>query len=186
MQIEQYLILFGLLILHASYTLFRVKNRIHCELIRKDGTSVQGWATYTMQRIALDNGWYYLDTDRIVHELWDKGWPFIAFPTRGDKLYFRFNSDRPLDPKTFTNSWPTPDARKMLDKSDDIQAEKEGNRRAVGGNKGALLQQYMPIILLVIALAVGFSIYNQSLLMGKVDQIGALYNAMMEQIGRLK
>lgn len=88
----------------------------------------------------------------------------------------------PLDPKTFNNSYETPEMRKQLNMEEDVRALHEGNRKAQGTAKGGALSGWMPIIVLCGFLILGYLTYSN---MKKADQLGYAMNVIQTQLGKL-
>jgi len=185
--IETYLILLLFCALYASYVLHKVKTKIYYHLVREDDSVKEGWVGFIQQKIMLDLGkgrqaWFFVEPQRIVNRILDKGFPFLFFPTRVPQLYFSYTSERPIDMRSFENQWPTPEARPLLDKTDDIQAYHEGNKRALGTAKPTLIQQYAPLLTVVGFIIIGYVLW---IITGKLDQYGAQFNYIEGLLGQI-
>lgn len=167
---------------YAAYSARSLKDRILCTVNRRDRTKIVRWAKQNQARIAIDGGWYDVDPACTVLRLWDSGihWFFPVWIRCSD---YRHDSSKPLNPDTFDNQY-TPEARKQLDKTDDIRALEQGNQQALtakGGRQG-MLQQYLPLIVLVGFLIVGWLLWQQR---ATSDKLGFAMNVIQEQLGRL-
>ncbi len=169
-------------IVFASYSARSLKNKILCTVNRADRTKIVKWAKIDQQRIDIEGGWYVVEPDRTVLRLWDSGihWFFPVWVRCSD---YRHGSARALDPNTFDNSYSA-EARKELDTSDSIRAWSEGNRRALTGGIGkkGMLERYLPIIMIVGFLIVGYLVYN---LQNHVNMLGVGQNTLEVQMGQI-
>lgn len=160
------------------YSVYSVRDKIWCTFRRIDKTKISRWARMGQSRIEFDGGWYQVEPGRVTLAIkWN------PLPAWVRTLDFRHDSSRALDPDTFDNQY-TPEARKQLDKTDDIRALEQGNQSALTakGGKQGMLQQYLPLIVLIGFLAVGFLVYRQQ---AQVDKLGFAINFVQEQLGKL-
>ena len=171
--------LYGIIIITAlsivrSYSL---KDKIYCTYRRRDKTKIHKWAkAVNGYRIQFENGWYYVNIRRCVLEF---KWVGIL-PIWIRTLDFRFDSTQALDPETFNNNWETPEARKALNKEEDIKALDTGTKKSLSpGKGGALGSGWMPYIIVGGFVVVGWFLYQ---LMGKVDALGFAVNVLQQMM----
>lgn len=173
------LVVLGLTVVYAGYSAHMLKDRIYCTFRRKDKTRIEKWAKANQSRIDFDNGWYYLNPRRTTLTLVTKGIHAII-PIWARCLDFRHDSSQALDPDTFTNAWESPEARKALNKEEDIRAYQQGNLQAIQGKqKKGMLEQFMPLLVVVGFLIVGYMVWT---LTKKTDQLGLGLNVLQQMM----
>lgn len=185
MQVSPYMVLVIMVLfiaVYASYSARNLKDKILCTINRRDRTKIVAWAKQTQARIAIDGGWYDVDPSCTVLRLWDSGIHYF-FPTWIRCSDYRHDSSKPLNPDTFDNQY-TPEARKQLDITDGVRGFEQGNREALTakGIKQGILQQYLPLIVLVGFLIVGWLLWQQR---SQTDRLGFAINVVQEQLGQL-
>ena len=162
----------------SSYSARDKKGKILCSFTRRDRTKILKWVKISQARVEFDGGWYHVEPSRTVQRLWESGIHFII-PIWVRCSDYRFDSSRPLNPDTFDNQF-TPEERKQLDKSDDIRALQQGNQQSLNAKSGkqGILQQYLPIIVLVGFILCGWMLWQQQ---KKIDLVGYSINVVQEQ-----
>ena len=168
-----------LLIFFQTYSVLDANKKIWCVFRRVDKTKIAKWAKSTQARIEFDGGWYQIEGRRITTMI-----KWLPLPTVVKSLDFTYGSTLALDPDTFDTSM-SPEARKQLDKTDDIRALEGGNNQALKGASTVKLgafQQYMPIVMLVGFLVVGWMLYQT---WQKIDLLGFSVNVVQEQLGKV-
>lgn len=171
-----YFLLF--LMAYHFYSVYSVRNKIWCSFRRADRTKVEKWAKENQARIDFDGGWYHVEPSRTVLML---KWNPLPMWVRA--LDFRHDSARALHPDTFDNAF-TPEARKQLDKTDDIKALEIGNNQALAGGKQkkGLLESFMPIIVIGGFLIVAWFLWQQQ---HKIDMVGQATNIIEAQLAKI-
>lgn len=169
------------LIGYASYSAYKLKDQIWCSFRRRDRTKIEKFASQRQAKIDFDNGWYWVRPERTTLILWTKGIHQII-PIWVRSLDYRWDSSLPLDPQDFTNKWDSPEARKALDKTLDIQALQAGNTQALSGAKvkKSLLEAYMPIIVIIGFIGLGYLMWNQQEILGRGQ------NAIQGMLGQIQ
>jgi len=179
MNLQSILIIVLAILGYAVYSTHKLKNQVRCVFRRRDGTVIEKWAKAKSGRVDFDGGWYYLTPRRMSQEFYDKGIHQLL-PTWIRRADFRFDSPNALDPRDFNNGWETPEARKNLNKTEDVEALAKGNQSAmVGGKKQGMLSGWMPIIMIGAFCIIGYFIY---MLMGKIDQLGLAVNVLQKML----
>ena len=168
---------------YASYSAYKLKDQIFCTFRRKDNTLIEKFATNKQARIDFDNGWYDVEPQNIYTQLWTKGIHLIV-PTWIRRLDFRWDSSKSLNPRTFTNTWETPEAKKALDKTHAVSQLFAGNRSALAGRgKLSLLEKYQPYIVILGMVGIGYLIYSQG---ATLQMLVNGLASMQQAIGQLK
>ena len=94
------------------------------------------------------------------------------FPTKITAYEFRWNSPYPVDPNTGEPVMLSPDVEKALDQEGALR-DYAGSQQAALSSKGLKLggmEKFMPIILIVLAIAVGYLVYT-NFQAGKNDKV---------------
>lgn len=166
-------------ILYAIYNCHRAATRVYCSFTRRDKTESHKWAkAKNGERIEFDGGWYYVDMARIKLVALKSGFNML-FPTMVRKLDFRYNSSRPVDPQTGEADWETPEARKNLNKREDIEALERGSQAAMGRGKATAMGGWLPIILVVGMVALMYFMFQMR---GQIDNLGNAINVLQEMM----
>jgi len=181
MSIQQFMICivaFG--ILYAIYSCHRAKTKVYCTFTRRDKTVGYKWAkAKNGERIEFDSGWYYIITSRVKLKSLDVGFNMF-FPTMVRCLDFTYKSIWPIDHETGKADEETPEARKNLDKREDIEAFNLGSQKSYGKPKFGLLGGgWMPVILLVGMVACLYLIWQMQ---GQIDSVGQAMNVLQEMM----
>jgi len=183
MSIEQFLIcIVALGILYAMYTCHRAKTKVYCTFKRRDKTVAHKWAkAKNGERIEFDGGWYYIITSRVTLKSLDVGFNMF-FPTQVRCLDFTYKSIYPIDPETGEADAETPEARKNLDKREDIEAFNKGSQASYGKQKfGFAGGGWLPIISVVGIVACLYLIWQMQ---GQIDSVGQALNVLQEMMMR--
>jgi len=181
MSITQFLIFivaFG--VLYAIFSCHRAKTKVYCTFARRDKTVGHKWAkAKNGERIEFDNGWYYIITSRIKLKALDGGFNMF-FPTMVRCLDFTYKSIYPIDPETGKTDAETPEARKNLDKREDIEAFDIGSQKAFGKPKfGFASGGWLPIISVVGIVACLYLVWQMQ---GQIDAVGNALNVLQEMM----
>jgi len=166
-------------IAYAAYSAYSLKSKIWCSFRRVDRTKIEKFAKVTQKRIVFDGGYYIVRPERTTLILWTKG-IHQFFPIWVRSLDFRHDSSLPLSPNDFTNTWETPEARKALNKEEDIQGFALGTRAALTGKtKKSLLESLTPLIMLGgFAILAWMAWQSQK----RIDTIGQMMNVLQQLI----
>ena len=174
-----FIIFLMFLIAYASYSANKAKNNIYCMFIRADKTWINKWAKPKQRRIVFDNGWYYLNSKRMISRVLEDG-IYKLFPQKVHAQIFRWNSSNPLNPDDFTQTWETPESRKNLNKEEDIRDLMVGNVQALGTKKKkGMIEGLMPILTVVGFVIVGYLLYT---VMKKQDMLGNALNIIQQML----
>jgi len=181
MTIQQFLIyvaVFGFLF--AIFSCYQAKSKVRCTFTRRDKTVATKWAkAKNGERILFDDGWYYIIMSRIKLQALTSGFNLL-FPTMVRRLDFTYKNIYPIDPETGMADAETPEARKNLDKREDIEAFNKGSQSAYSKQKGGLLGGgWLPIALIIGIVA---SLYFNYQALGKIDMLGQALNVLQEMM----
>lgn len=174
----------GFILLYLTSEAIQNKRRIRCSYRTKAKTKIYKWAKKSKSGgwndIEFEGGLYHVEPDRITTE-------YITylgfFPMPVMSLDFRHDSARALHPNTFENAY-TPEQRRQLNIADDVRDFANGNANAIGGKvKKGMLEGFMPIIMIIGFLIVGYLVYMQ----GKnISMLGNGQNYLEQQISIIK
>ncbi len=173
-------VLIGFLVIilaYGIYSVYTLKDKIHCTFIREDKTIVAKFAKVKMQKIDWENKWYNLDPKRTVLKLVWMG----IIPTYVRCLIFKWDSNMPLDPTTWSNAYDNPADRKALDRTENLRSLLINTKTSVGmksNQKKGMLEGLVPIILICGFLILGYFGYQS---IKKLDLIGIGQNVIQEQ-----
>lgn len=176
-----YIILALFVVAYLSFDTYTLSKKIHCTFRRRDNTKLTKWAKMTQGEVEFDGGIYHVRPERTYQQLYTGGL-HVLIPTWIRCSDYRWDSAMPLDPKTFNNSYETPEMRKQLNMEEDVRALHEGNRKAQGTMKQGMMAGWMPIIVLCGFLILGYFTYSN---MKKIDQVGYGMNVIQTQLGKL-
>jgi hypothetical protein len=169
--------IFIILIIFAGYLIYdqySKKDKIYCGFIRVDQTMIWKWVRKTAGRVEFDGGWYYIDPNCLIAK-----WHYIGYYY---ETIFKWDSSQPLNPKTFKNDALDPVSRKNLDKKEDIAAYNQAQREVTGKVKMGMLQQYLPIIMIVGFIIIGYFVFTMQ---SKISSLGLGQNAIEQMLGSL-
>ncbi len=174
----EYIVILLLLIAVQVYCSLHFSKMIWCTFRTVDRTRITKWAKATQTVVEFDGGRYEVEPSRITF-----GIKWLLLPMSVKCLDFRHDSSRALDPDTFENTY-TPEQRVQLDIKDDVKGFNQGNQQSLSarGLKQGLMQQYLPLIVLVGFLICGYLIWQQRI---QTDKLGFGINVVQEQLGRI-
>lgn len=177
--VSVFIIFLIFLVLYASYLLNKAKNNIYCMFIKYDGTWVNKWVKPKLTQVDFAGGWYYLNKKLLISKVLDTG-VYKLFPTKVDAQIFTQGDPDPMNPYNFTIASLTPEARKALDKTEDIAALYQGNRASLqAGRKKGLLEGMMPIVQVITVVAIGYILYI-------LDKVGMSINVLQQMMLEMK
>jgi len=93
-------------------------------------------------------------------------------------LDYSWYSDVPHNPREFTNTWDTPEARNAASSEEDWKGFNRGLKEQAG-RKGGFFEQYKTIIIIIAVVVVAYFFYQQG-------QATDARMDMLEQMIRLK
>lgn len=161
------------------YNTWQARNRVYCRFTRKDRSTGKKWAKFKNgERLEWEGGWYYVDTDRIIFDT-------IYFGLVGVRvLEYKKGVSNPRNPRTGDYGWESAEARKNLNKREDIEALELGSQKALGKAKVPILGGgWLPIILVVGIVACFYFIWQQN---SKIDMVGMGQNVIEQMLGDIQ
>ena len=173
---QMFIILIVGFIVYSIYKTWKLKDYIYCTFIRQDRTEINKYAKISQGKIEFDNGFYNLDVKRTTLKLVWNG----IIPTWVRCLKFKFDSNKPIDPTTWNNTYDKPEDRKALNRTEAIQSlmTKQNTILSAKAGKKSMLEGLMPVILIGGLLILGYMVYQQQ---AKTDMLGMSINVLQEQ-----
>lgn len=176
-------VLFLVIILGAAYSSYDKRKKLLCTFRKKDNGYEQKWVKIKDDSVEFDGKLYDVMPDRTYSRLWTGGFFNAIIPIFVKCSDYRWDSRRPLDPKTFTNSWEdNPTVRSYLNKQQAIADWVRGSRQSMGMGKQTLLQRYYPFIMVCGLILIGYLVIQVK---NNQDQLGAAVNYLQEQMSRI-
>jgi hypothetical protein len=156
-----------------GFNIYRINTKILCRFMRRDKSVKKKWVKpRNGERVEFDGGWYYVITKRILFET------MMFMPAK--VLEFSYKSIYPRDPETGEANAETPEARRNLNKREDIEALEVGSQRALGKVKvGVMSGGWLPIILVVGVVACLYFVWQMR---GQIDAVGQALNVLQEMM----
>jgi hypothetical protein len=168
------IMVFGLAMLSA----YDKKDKIYCTFRRRDKTLVEKWAKSSRGLIDFEGGWYRVIPKRCMLMFWNKGiHGFIPIWVR--RLDYRYDSNMPIDPETFNAAYDNPADQKALDRTEDLTSLLRTQERVIGKQKQSGLSGWLPIIVILGFIVVGYMVYMQQ---QKTDMLGQAINVLQEMM----
>lgn len=166
---------------YSIYNTWSLKDKIYCTFIGQDGTQVHKYAKVKQSRIDWNGSWYNLNPGRITLKLVWMG----IIPTWVRCLIFKWDSNMPLDPKTWNNDYDNPRDRKALNRTEDLQSLMLNNKKSLinAGGKKSPLEQFLPIIMIIGIVGLGLLVYQQKTM---IDKLGNGQNYIEQQVDGLQ
>lgn len=165
------------------------KNKIFCTFKANDRTEQSRWTKKSQDKIIFKGSdgrerWYDIEIGRTTLK-WITNGIHLLFPLFGRCLTYTQDSRRPEDPFTFSNTMDAdPAVRATLDAKDDVLEFEQRTEKGlgVGKMKGGLLQQWMPIIMILGFAILGYLIYQQG---QHINLLGKGQNLLESMMGQL-
>ena len=161
----------------VAYSTIKLRNKVHCSFRRVNLTKVEKFVPMHSRYVIFDGAKYKINTDRVTLLWYNRGINQF-FPQWVPSLDFSWYSDVPHDPRKFTNTWDTPEARNAASSEEDWKGFNKGMREQIG-KKGGFFEQYKTIIIILAVVAVAYLFYSQG-------QAADARMDMLEQMIRLK
>lgn len=155
------------LLILTWYNLWQLQGKIKCMFRQPDGSVVYKTLPMKGDWVYYKNVPYHINRKRIDIN-WFKMWGILTLPI--PLLEWKWDSEEPLDPTTFRNTWDTPDARGMADSKKDWQSMNEGIDQQVGARKAGGFERWLPFVAIGATLIVGFLVWQISGKMGIIEQ----------------
>jgi len=174
----------GIIVFFLAYSIFntwQMKDKIKCTFIKQDGTEEDKYAKISQNRIDFSGRWFNLNSNRVILKLVWIG----VIPTWVRCLKYKFDSNMPLDPRTWNNTYDNPADRKALNRAEAIQSLMTKQKTLLGASAGkkSFLESLMPIITIGGFIILGYVVYS---IMQKQDQIGLAQNVIQEMLLKMQ
>lgn len=144
------------------------KDRALVFFIRPDSGLDERKVHVKSRQIKFGNMTYVLNPQRRTIWMNKRGLnAFFPFPVFAYLL--RWDSQQPLDPKTFLNTWDTPEARESASSEKDWKDFNAGVDSQLG-KKQSGIAQYLPWVAIGLVVIVGFLVYQQMGKMGVIEE----------------
>ena len=153
---------------YAWYSANSAKKRILCVFHRANKTRVEKQIAMTDKKVIFDGGQDAVNIKRIELVWYDKGIAAL-FPGFRPSLTFKWDSEQPVDPATYRNTWDTPEARQAASSERSWVGFNRG-MDATAGKKVSGIMQYLPWIAIAGVVIVGFFVYQQNSKMGIIEE----------------
>lgn len=148
----------------------KFKDKILCTFIRPNRQKIEKWVPLQEKHVVFDRGRYGVEQYRVDPECITMMWFTRGFnkffPVLIPTLDFKWDTENPLDPKTFTNTWRTPEALHAAWQSHQHVSFAKGTAAAVG-KKGRFPEWFFPLATVGAVLIVLFVVWQG---MGGLDQ----------------
>lgn len=138
---------FVLFIWYRAQTRFR--DKMLCQFIRPNKQRIEKWVPLDSKYVVFDRGRYgtgrYRCDPECITMLWYARGINILFPTLVPTLEFKWDTENPLDPRTFQSTWLTPEARHAGWEEHQHVAFARASA-AQAGVKKSILEKFLPLI----------------------------------------
>lgn len=142
------------------YTQQSLRGKLLCFFHRPNRTIVEKKISLRSKYVIFDGGRFVVNPKRISL-IWYKRGFHSFFPTFIPSLTYKWDTDQPLDPTTFQNTWDTPEARQAARGEESWKGFAKGVSSQVGKKQGGL-EKYLPWISIALTLVVGYLVYQMS------------------------
>lgn len=165
-------IMLGGFIAIMYYNQQKYKNKMLCFFRRPNNLLIKKWVPVDNRWVVFDNQRYIIDPACIALHWFDEGMAKfnpILVPT----MEFRWDTPYPLDPRTFTVTWQTPESVNASFQSSQQVAFSKG-AAAQSGKKSRFPEWFFPVITVGAVLVVGYLVYSMQ---GQIAYLEALIKA---------
>ena len=151
------------------YSQSKLKNKLLCTFRRANKTKVEKLIPLKSRYVIFDGGRYNVNPKRISLFWYNRGMHQF-FPTWLPTLDYNYQSQNPLDPGTFKDTWDTPEAREASGQEDAFKAFAKGISTQVG-KKSRFPEWLFPMITIGAILVVGYLVYQQGQHLSYLEQL---------------
>ena len=152
----------GFIVFMMVYSQQKFKTKLLCAFIRANRQRVEQWvplhSTYVEFKTKYGMEHYEIDPSCIQLMWYDRGFNKIN-PVLVPYVEFKWDTPRPLDPKTFKSTWLTPKTRAAAWSEQSHIAFAKGTSEQVG-KKSRFPEWFFPAIILGVVLMVAFLVYQ--------------------------
>jgi hypothetical protein len=158
------------------YNQQKFKNMMLCTFIRSNRTKIEKWVPMDAKAVLFKDkygtGRYTVVPERVVMQWYDRGLNKM-FPIFIPTLEFKWDSEYPIDPNTFTNTWRSPELVNAAWQEHSQMAFSKG-AAAQGGAKKKYPEWLFPMITIGAVLVIGYLVWQMS---GQVSMLQRLIAA---------
>lgn len=169
MNVQTFVILIVILLAGLNiYSQYAWRGKLLCLFRRPNRTVIEKKISVSSKYVVFDGGIYHVNT-KYIDLMWFTRGIHQLFPMFVPFLEYRWNTEQPLDPTTFKDTWLTPEARMALNQEDNIKAL---NRAAAAqsGKKESSFQRLLPWITIGIIVIIAYLVYQMNNDMGLMQQ----------------
>lgn len=134
-----------------------------CSFIRPNRQKIEKWVPLLSTYVTFDRGRYgighYECDPECITMVWYERGINKFFPTLIPTLEFKWDTPNPLNPKTFTSTWHTPEARHAAWQEHQHVAFAKSTQQA-SGKKGRIPEWVLPLATIALILIVLYIVYN--------------------------
>ncbi len=144
----------------AWYSASKLQNQIHCSYRRVDKTVIEKFTHRRSKHVRFDGQEYNIVPDRILLIRWKRG-IHQFLPIWVQHLDFTWDYPYPLNPNDYKSPIISPEVRNAINQEERMKAYARSQQQALGSKKGGMLQQYLPYIIIIGFVILGFWLYTQ-------------------------
>lgn len=146
------------------YSMNAHKNQMLCAFIRPNKQRIEKWVPLYSKYIIWDRGKYGIgrydvDPECIVMQWYDRGINKL-FPMLVPYAEYKWDTPRPLDPRTGKSTWLTPETAAAAFQEHNYVAFEKGTQTQIG-KKDRFPSWFFPVITLGVLLIIMFMVYSQ-------------------------
>lgn len=150
------------------------RNKIYCTYRRINKTKVARFVKMSSRYIIFEGSKFDIIPSCITFVWWDKG-IHMLFPQWVATLDYSYNSRFPIDPNTLEPAIISPEVRAVMNKEEWTKSYAKGFTPPTA-KKQSMLQQYLPLISVVLIVLVGFYLYTN--MQGLANEIATMKNTL--------
>ena len=142
----------------------RHRDKMLCTFIRPNRQKIEKWVPLYSTHVIFDRGRYgigqYECDPECITMMWYTRGINMFFPSLVPTLEFKWDTPNPLNPKTHTSTWHTPEARRASWEEHQHVAFARA-AAAQAGTKRTMLDRFFPLIMIGAILIMGIIMWMQ-------------------------
>lgn len=167
------ILVLGFLVFMMFYSQQKFKSKMLCGFIRANRQRIEQWvplnSTYVDFKTKYGLEHYEIDPSCIQLMWYDRGFNKLN-PVLVPYVEFKWDTPRPLDPKTFQSTWATPRTFAAAWSEQSHIAFAKGTSEQVG-KKSRFPDWFFPAITICVVLIVAFLVYQQGQRLEYLEQL---------------
>ena len=171
------IILVVMLFLAGVYATYSKRSKIYCSFENSDGTVEFKWVS-NKDEFVYHRGYKFDVISERIQTVWVHNGIHQLFPTKASYLAYNHASAYPRDFRNQGRTVLNPKVRKIIDKAATLESYMRTSS-GVASKKQGLLQQYLPMILVVVMIIGGYFLYSQ------INSVKTVINIMQNQINTM-